>query len=89
MNNLIVNGKQKFMGMEIPVIEGGFGEGQKVVLAKTVAEIHEYENGEKSINKLINNNITRFNNDDLINLCSENFKVPARNLGFITSNAQK
>ncbi|WP_195973074.1 ORF6N domain-containing protein [Clostridium thermobutyricum] len=89
MNNLIINGTQEFMGMEIPVIEGGFGEGQKVVLAKTVAEIHEYENGEKSINKLINNNITRFNNDDLINLCSENFKVPARNLGFITSNAQK
>lgn len=89
MNNLVLKEKQEFMGIQIPVIEGGFGEGQKVVLAKTVAEIHQYENGEKSINLLINRNIDRFDSNDLINLCNENFKVSARNLGFITSNAQK
>ena len=40
MKELKIMGNQKFMGMDIPVIEGGFGEGQKVILAKTVAEIH-------------------------------------------------
>ncbi|MDH2474288.1 ORF6C domain-containing protein [Clostridium perfringens] len=89
MKNLVLKEKQDFMGIKIPVIEGGFGEGQKVVLAKTVAEIHQYENGEKSINLLINRNIDRFDSNDLINLCNESFKVSARNLGFITSNAQK
>lgn len=39
-NEIKVYGKQNFMGVEIPVIEGGFGEGCKVILAKTVAEIH-------------------------------------------------
>lgn len=89
MSNLVLKEKQEFMGIQIPVIEGGFGEGQKVILAKTVAEIHQYENGEKSINLLINRNIDRFDSNDLINLCNESFKVSARNLGFITSNAQK
>ena len=35
-----VLGTKEFLGKEIPVIEGGFGEGEKVVLAKTIAEIH-------------------------------------------------
>ena len=58
MKELIIKGIQEFMGKEIPVIEGGFGEGQKVVLAKTIAEIHGVEL--KEINKLINNNIDEF-----------------------------
>ena len=62
MNNLVasidVKGTQKFMGKEIPVVEGGFGEGQKVVLAKTIAEIHGMELRE--VNQLINNNIDEF-----------------------------
>ena len=53
-----VTGVQKFLGKEIPVIEGGFGEGEKVVLAKTIAEIHEVEL--KDINRLINDNIDEF-----------------------------
>ena len=43
MNGLKIRGVQNFLGNEIPVIEGGFGEGQKVVLAKTIAEIHGVE----------------------------------------------
>lgn len=39
-NEIKINGTQKFMGMDIPVVEGGFGEDQKVILARTVAEIH-------------------------------------------------
>ena len=58
MNNLEVRGTQNFKGIEIPVIEGGFGEGQKVILAKTIAEIHEVEL--RKVNELINNNIDEF-----------------------------
>lgn len=36
----VVSGKQNFMGHEIPVVEGGFGENAKCVSDKTVAEIH-------------------------------------------------
>lgn len=40
MNELKLNGTQEFMGKEIPIILGGFGEGCKVVTDKMVAEIH-------------------------------------------------
>lgn len=58
MNELQVKGTQSFMGKEIPVIEGGFGEGQKVILTKTIAEIHEMRIGK--VNELINTNIDEF-----------------------------
>ncbi len=88
MSNITVNGTQKFMGIDIPVIEGGFGENQKCVLAKTVAEIHKVDL--KVINQLINNNIAEFDAGvDIINLCDDNFKVISNDLGFITSNGQK
>ena len=58
MNNLIVKGTQEFLGKEIPVIEGGFGEGQKTILVKTVAEIHGMPLSK--VNQLINNNIDEF-----------------------------
>lgn len=57
-NELKVNGTQKFMGIDIPVIEGGFGENQKVILTKTIAEIHNQPL--KKINQLINDNIDEF-----------------------------
>ena len=57
-NELKINGTQKFMGIDIPVIEGGFGENQKVILAKTVAEIHNQPL--KKINQLIKDNIEEF-----------------------------
>lgn len=56
--NLEVKGTQEFLGKEIPVIYGGFGANQKVVLAKTIAEIHETDS--RTINQTINRNITRF-----------------------------
>lgn len=52
MKELQIKGTQNFLGVNIPIIEGGFGENQKVILAKTVAEIHEIT--VKDINKLIN-----------------------------------
>lgn len=54
-NEIKVLGKQMFMGIEIPVIEGGFGEDKRVVLEKHVADIHNMEVKEirKSILRLI------------------------------------
>lgn len=85
MNNLVasidVKGTQEFMGKEIPVVEGGFGEGQKVVLAKTIAEIHETEL--KEINRLINNNLDEFDfGIDILDLKNGDCKAPLENLGF-------
>ncbi|MGL5651261.1 MAG: ORF6N domain-containing protein [Paraclostridium sp.] len=75
-------GSQEFLGKEVPVIEGGFGKYEKVVLAKTIAEIHEVEL--KVINQLINENIDEFEEDidilDLKNSVSTN--DPLLELGF-------
>lgn len=57
-NKLQIKGIQEFLGINIPVIHGGFGEDQKVILAKTVAEIHEMR--VDKVNDLIRNNIEEF-----------------------------
>lgn len=77
-----VTGVQEFLGKQIPVIEGGFGESEKVVLAKTIAEIHEVEL--KEINKLINNNIDEFEeNIDILDLKTNgDYQEPLKELGF-------
>ena len=87
MNNLILKEKQNFMGIEIPVIEGGFGEGQKVMLAKTIAEIHDIEL--KEINKLINNNLDEFEfKIDILDLKgNKNFEVICNHHGLYSQNA--
>lgn len=84
-----VVGTQEFLGKEIPVIEGGFGEGEKVVLAKTIAEIHEVDL--KRINELLNKNLDEFEEGiDILNLKDGgDFEVVATDLGFITSNRQE
>ena len=65
--NLEVRGTQEFLGKEIPVIYGGFGSNQKVVLAKTIAEIHGMET--KHVNELINRSVHRFKEGvDLLDL---------------------
>lgn len=85
---LKVLGKQEFMGIELPIIEGGFGENQRTILARTIAEIHGVRNND--IQDLITNNIDEFEiGIDLLDLCNENFKTDAVGLGFITSNRQK
>ena len=58
MGEIKMIGKQNFMGIEIPVIEGGFGDNSKVILATTIAEIHGQE--VKRVNEVINNNIDEF-----------------------------
>ena len=88
--NLEVKGTQEFLGKEIPVIYGGFGEGQKVVLAKTIAEIHGVNVGD--VNRRINDNRSRFrNNIDVIDLKAGYASDALLNLGFNQSqiNASK
>ena len=87
MSEISVKGTQKFMGKEIPVIEGGFGEGQKVILAKTVAEIHGVRIGK--INELINTNIDEFEfRVDILDLKSnENFAILSKDSELFTTNS--
>lgn len=66
---LVIEGKQEFMGIEIPVVVGGFGEDNRVMSDKAIAEIHNVE--PKRIRELINNNLKRFTeNVDFIDLKS-------------------
>lgn len=87
MNNLILKEKQNFMGIEIPVIEGGFGEGQKVMLAKTIAEIHDMDL--RKVNELINNNIDEFEQGiDILDLKgNKKFVILAKDSGLYTQNS--
>ena len=67
MNEIKVTGKQEFMGLDIPVILGGFGEGKKCISDKTIAEIHGME--PKHVRERISQNIKRFNeNVDYIDM---------------------
>ena len=54
----ITSGRQMFMGVEIPIVEGGFGDGCKCITDKTVSEIHEIK--VIHVRELINKNINRF-----------------------------
>lgn len=67
MNEIIIRGSQNFMGMEIPVVEGGFGESKRCLTDKTIAEIHNQPTRE--IRRRINDNAKRFKTDiDIIDL---------------------
>ena len=57
-NSIAVQGQMEFMGLEIPVVYGGFGRNQMCVSDKTVAEIHGQPT--KEVRKTINRNIKRF-----------------------------
>ncbi len=57
-NQIKTSGRQMFMGVEIPIVEGGFGYGRKCVTDKTVSEIHEIK--VIHVRELINKNINRF-----------------------------
>lgn len=59
-NQIKTSGRQMFMGVEIPIVEGGFGDGRKCVTDKTVSEIHEVP--AREIRRLIKDNISRFRN---------------------------
>lgn len=91
MNELKISGKQEFMGIEIPIIEGGFGNDCRIVTFDGISRIHNIQ--VKDINKAISRLIAkgRFSKSiEYIDLfSSEDFKVTARNLGLLKSNGQK
>lgn len=67
MNEILVRGTQNFLGKEIPVIEGGFGENKRCLTDKTVAEIHGMQMF--NIRKRLSDNIKRFKEEvDIIDL---------------------
>ena len=82
-NELIIKGKVKVCGVEVPNLYGGFGKDQKTILAKTVAELHSREL--KKINELIKNHIEDKyfeEGTDFIDLKNGLLKVPLSELGF-------
>lgn len=69
MKKLEIKGHQHFLGVNIPIIEGGFGENNRVMLVKTIADIHEMQTFK--INEIINNNRDEFEDGiDIIDLKS-------------------
>lgn len=58
IDGISVKGTTEFMGIEIPNIYGGFGEGKKAITDKHIAEVHNKKTFH--IRELINNNIKRF-----------------------------
>ena len=58
INELIIKGTTKVCGIDVPNVYGGFGGDQRVILAKTVAELHNKK--PSHINELINKNIKHF-----------------------------
>lgn len=64
---LTLRGKQDFMGKEIPVVLGGFGESRKCLSDKTIAEIHDM--APKHVRERISQNKVRFKDGiDIIDL---------------------
>lgn len=89
MDKLEIKGVQNINGKKVRVIEGGFGKGQKAMLLSDIAVQHEVEL--RTLNVLVNNNIKRFNENDLIDFLnpSEGFRDFAKENGLITSNRTK
>lgn len=65
-NVLKINGTTTVLGQEVRNVMGGFGEGNKCILAQDVAKVHNVKL--IHINELINRNIKRFTSDDLLDL---------------------
>lgn len=73
MKKLIIKGLQEVLGKEIPIIEGGFGDGKRCITDKNIAEIHDMK--AIHVREAVNKNIKRFKeNIDFIDLKDiENF----------------
>lgn len=79
--DLCVKGTMNFMGIDIPVVSGGFGEDKMCVSDKTIAEIHGQPTSE--IRKTINRNIKRFKEGiDYIDLKRSNEITTLQQLGY-------
>lgn len=90
-NKIIVRGTQEFIGIDIPVIEGGFGNGCKCITDKTISEIHEMKI--IHIRELINRNAKRFKDGidyiDLKKVIDQNDNNLLSNLDYTTMQISK
>ena len=61
----LLNETVDFMGFKLPVIEGGFGDGQRIVTELQIAKVHNMEVREvrKSIKRLVDNSRLKLNID--------------------------
>jgi len=87
-NNLVIKGKTVICGIEVPNVYGGFGGDQRVILAKTVAELHGV--GLKTINQSINRHIedNYFEKGiDFIDIKGTEFEVTLSDSKIYTKNA--
>lgn len=57
-NAICIKGTTEFMGVEIPNVYGGFGEGKKAITDKHIAEVHDMRTAD--VRRRINDNIKRF-----------------------------
>lgn len=82
MNNLMIEGNVTVLGKEIPIIEL---RSNRHLLVESISKF--YNRKTNKINELINNNIHRFNNNELINLIhDENAVILLRDSGIFTQN---
>lgn len=90
-NELKVTGSKEFMGIQIPVIEGGFGDDKRATTVPMISDIHgvEVKVINRYIGRLIEKNRYTENTDYIDLLSTEELKVTAGHLRLITSNGQK
>lgn len=89
MNEIMVDGKQEFMGIDIPNVLGGFGDGKKAISDKAISEIHGVEI--KHVRETINKNRARFMNGvDIIDLLDDETIIePLQMLGYTNMQIAK
>ena len=69
MKEIRITGTQEFFGKNIPVIEGGFSDGKRIMTVQQIAVIHDMKSFE--INRLITENEKEFEEGiDILNLLS-------------------
>lgn len=79
--NIIVKGVCSINGCQIKNIEGGFGENQKCISVKDVAQIHDQTY--KEINRRINDNIERFKKGkDIIDIKPGGYEPLGQEMGY-------
>lgn len=84
MNELMINGTQRFMEKDIPVVSGGFGIEKRCMSDRTIADIHDQP--DREIRRRITDNIKRFKEGidfiDLKNDVAESHNNLLINMGY-------
>ncbi|PGT89196.1 ORF6N domain-containing protein [Bacillus sp. AFS040349] len=84
--NIKIIGKTIVCGIEVPNIEGGFGDGKKALLAKQIGEIHAKDIS--AVNRAINMNRKRFKDGiDVVDLKGTSFVMHLMHNGIYTQNS--